>query len=170
MVGKEESVIIRKHLDARKTFLTVYFLAFAVYIIIGLQPAQAQNYDVSGSLSIPVIGLTSDVTTLELKDKKLDTPDTIVGSYSRVDSKVLLIGHSTTVFQDLDKVTLGDEIVYNDKTYYVDDITTLKKEEISMTNLLQREDKDTLVVMTCAGELLGEGEATHRLIITASVR
>ena len=163
-------MIIRKHLDARKTFLTVYFLAFAVYIIIGLQPAQAQNYDVSGSLSIPVIGLTSDVTTLELKDKKLDTPDTIVGSYSRVDSKVLLIGHSTTVFQDLDKVTLGDEIVYNDKTYYVDDITTLKKEEISMTNLLQREDKDTLVVMTCAGELLGEGEATHRLIITASVR
>jgi sortase (surface protein transpeptidase) len=39
-----------------------------------------------------------------------------------------------------------------------------------MMDLLKKEDREALVVMTCAGELLGGGEATHRLIVNASVR
>lgn len=161
---------LRKHIYFRNMFLIMYFLSVIVYVVIGLQPAEAHDYTVSGSLSIPSIGLSSDVTTLELNNRRLDTPDTIVGSYSRVSNKTLLIGHSTTVFSDLNRVKKGDEIFYNNKTYRVDDIAVLAREDISMVDLLEHEEKDTLVVMTCAGKLLGEGKATHRLIITASVQ
>ena len=161
---------LKRHINFRNVFVVLYVVAFAIYLIIGLQPAKAHDYEISGAFSIPSIGLESDVTTLELKNRKLDTPDTIVGSYSRSDGKTLLIGHSTTVFQGLDQVKLGDEFVYNGKSYYVDDISVMAREDISMMDLLKKEDRETLVVMTCAGELLGGGEATHRLIITASVR
>lgn len=161
---------LRRHVNFKNIFIVVYVLAFVLYIIIGLQPAKAHNYDVSGQLYIPKIDLVSDVTTLELNNKKLDTPDTIVGSYSRNDNKTLLIGHSTTVFQNLDQVQIDDMIRLDNQIYYVDDIVVQAKDDISMMNLLKKEDKDTLVIMTCAGELLSGGDATHRLIITASIR
>lgn len=161
---------LRKHISFRNVFIFVYCLSVALYILIGLQPAKARDYVVSGTLSIPAISLNSDVTTLELKNRRLDTPDTIVGSYAVENNKTLLIGHSTTVFSDLPRVRLGDEIIYNDKVYRVDEMVVLAREDISMIDLLKHEERDTLVVMTCAGELLGEGEATHRLIITASVQ
>lgn len=161
---------LKRHISFKNLFFVVYVLAFVVYIVIGLQPAKAHDYEISGQLDIPGIGLTSDVTTLEINNRKLDTPDTIVGSYSRNDNKTLLIGHSTTVFQNLDDVKEGDEVRFNSKTYYVNNIVIQAKEDISMAELLKKEDNDTIVLMTCAGELLGGGEATHRLIITASIR
>ena len=161
---------LKKHINFRNVFLIVYIMAFAIYVIVGLSPAKAHDYKVSGSFAIPSINLVSDVTTLEITNRKLDTPDTIVGSYSRAQNKTLLIGHSTTVFQNLDRVGMGDELIYNGVSYYVNDIVIRKKEDISMIDLLKKEDNETLVVMTCAGELLGGGEATHRLIVTASVR
>ena len=161
---------LRKHINFRNVFLIVYFLCIIFYVVVGLQPAKAHDYEVSGSLSIPSIGLDSDITTLELKNRKLETPDTIVGSYSRSNSKTLLIGHSTTVFEKLNQVELDDEIIYNGRLYYVDDIKIQAREDIVMMDLLKPEDNDALVVMTCAGELLGGGEATHRLIINASIR
>jgi sortase (surface protein transpeptidase) len=36
-----------------------------------------------------------------------------------------------------------------------------------MKELLKAEDTDTLVLMTCAGELMSNNDATHRLIVTA---
>ena len=36
-----------------------------------------------------------------------------------------------------------------------------------MTEILKREEKDTIVIMTCAGELLDGGDATHRFMVTA---
>ena len=86
------------------------------------------------------------------------------------ENKTLLIGHSTTVFSELNRVQLKDKIIYDGRDYLVNKIETWKKELINMGRLLKAEEKDTIVLMTCAGELLGEGDATHRLIITASVR
>ena len=103
-----------------------------------------------------------------MDNDKLNTPDTIVGSYTRAENKTLLIGHSTTVFQDLDQVKMSDYINYNNKTYQVNDIELLEKSDIDMNDALKTTDKDTIVIMTCAGTLLEGGDATHRLIITAS--
>lgn len=158
---------LKRHLSGKYIFASLYFLAFAIYIIIGLQPAEAVQYDISGELSIPAINLTSDVTQLTLNDHKLDTPNTIVGSYSESPNKTLLIGHSTTVFQNLREINLGDMIYYNGNNYEVVSSDTLVKSEIDMTEILSKSDLDTIVIMTCAGQLLDGGDATHRLIVTA---
>ena len=41
------------------------------------------------------------------------------------------------------------------------------KAKIDMRDVLQAESNDTIVLMTCAGQDLGNKDATHRLIITA---
>lgn len=158
----------RRHLDAKRVFAGLYALAFAIYIIVGLQPAEAKNYEISAELDIPSIGFSADVTELVLDNGKLDTPDAIVGSYSRAENKTLLIGHSSTVFEKLKDVRLRSEITYNGKTYQVAGIHKMPKSEVNMNELLKKADQDTLVIMTCAGELLDGGDATHRLIVTAT--
>lgn len=159
---------LKRRIDFRKIFSVVYVLAFGVYLAIGLQPANAKNYEISGNLVIPSINLISDITSLTLNDHKLDTPDTIVGSYSKYSGKTLLIGHSTTVFKDLKKVRLGDTIFYNGKGYKITDTKTLAKSQVDMNKILARAPSNTLIVMTCAGEILDNGDATHRFIVTAT--
>ena len=159
---------LRKHFNFRRLFVGLYVVLFGIYIIVGLQPVQASDYEISGELEIPSIGLVSDVTEIEMEGRKLDVPDAMVGSFASAENKTLLVGHSTTVFDNLDEVSLRDEIVYNGKIYKVSGITWALKERVHMSELLKREDEDTLVIMTCAGELLDGGAATHRLIITAS--
>ena len=159
--------IRRRRFDFRKIVTLFYVAAFTTYLILGFQPAEATHYEISGSLNIPSIGLVSDVTTLELKDHKLDTPNTIVGSYTRYDSKIFLIGHSTTVFKNLNQVKVGSIIEYNGKKYQIVDTKTLAKSEIDMNILLAPEAHNTLVIMTCAGEILENQDATHRFIVTA---
>lgn len=160
---------LRRRLDLRMVLAGLYVLLLGIYIIVGLQPADATKLEVAAELSIPAIDLTSDVTNLKLNGTKLDTPATIVGSYSQAKNKTLLIGHSTTVFENLNQVQVGDEIDYNGKEYVVKESEILAKAEIDMNELLAEAETDTLVVMTCAGELLGGGDATHRLIITATI-
>ena len=159
---------LKRRLDPRIVFIGLYVLAFLVYIIIGLNTVAAVQYEVSGQLTIPSIDLYSDVTNLEYNGQKLETPDTIVGSYSQAKNKTLLIGHSTTVFSNLNQIELGASIEYNGQAYRVIAIDMMPKDEISMQKLLTGAEHDTIVVMTCAGELFDNGDATHRLIITAS--
>lgn len=160
---------LRRRLDLRMVLAGLYVFLLGIYIIVGLQPADATKLEVATELSIPAIDLTSDVTNLKLNGTKLDTPATIVGSYSQAENKTLLIGHSTTVFENLNQVQIGDEIDYDGKKYVVKKSEILAKAEIDMGELLAGAETDTLVVMTCAGELLGGGDATHRLIITATI-
>ena len=160
---------IKKRLNLRSVLAVVYFVCFGIFLNIGLRPAEATNYEISAKLAIPAIGLTSDVTTLELEDHQLDTPDYIVGSFTRAKNKTLLIGHSTTVFSNLNEIKLGDEIFYDETNYKITNIEVLEKPDVDMDKILATEDVDTLVLMTCAGELLTNGDATHRLIITAVI-
>ena len=159
----------RRHLDARSVFVIVTILVTAVYFAVGLSPARATEYEIDATVEIPSIDLSADVTKLSLTDEGLATPDTIAGSYSRSEDKTLLIGHSTTVFQDLDEVKLGDEIYYDGNKYKVVEISYLRKEDIVMSEILKSEKKETLLLMTCAGTLLPGGDATHRLIIRAVI-
>lgn len=158
---------LKRRLDPKWIFVALYMLAFVAYIVVGLQPAEAVNYAKSAELSIPEIYLKSDVTTLSLTQNGLETPDEIIGSYSRAENKTLLIGHSTTVFQNLGQVELGDSINYNQGDYRVVQIDMVPKSNVDMGQLLSESEKDTIVIMTCAGQLLDGGDATHRLIITA---
>ena len=156
----------RRYLDARLGFVMLACIVTVIYFAVGLSPARAAIYDTSGTVEIPSIGLNSDVTTLSLTSEGLQTPDTIVGSYTR-GNKTLLIGHSTTVFQDLDDVKLGDIIYYNGEKYKVSTISVARKEDIIMSELLRPDEQESLVVMTCAGTLLEHGDATHRLMLDA---
>ncbi|MBR3254274.1 sortase [Candidatus Saccharibacteria bacterium] len=162
---------IRARLDFRKIVILLYAVCFVVYLIFGLTPtsAGATYYEISGNLEIPAIDLNSDVTTLNIEDHQLKTPRTIVGSYSQSENKTLLIGHSSTVFSKLDQIWVGDIVNYNGYSYLVKDIIIDKKENISMRELLRAAETDTLIIMTCAGNDLEDGDATHRLIITAEI-
>ena len=93
----------------------------------------------------------------------------IVGSYGPNINKTLLVGHSSTVFEELDQLRVDQEINYNDSVYRVTEIKVLRKEEISMTEILSGASVDTIILMTCAGDSLPNQDATHRLIITAEI-
>ena len=158
---------LRKSLDFRRIVVTTYFVALGIYLLVGLMPVQAASYEAVTVIEIPTVGIVSDVTMMEYAGRKLATPDNIVGAYSRNFNKTFLVGHSTGVFSNLSKVNVGDIIIYDLVKYAVSKIELLEKSEISMEKLLASEENDTIVLMTCAGELLDGGDATHRLIISA---
>ncbi len=158
---------LKRRWDARVIFTIMYCVCFVTYLCVVFWPAEAKSYAVSARLVIPSIGLVSDVTNVDLVDGELETPDTIVGSYSRSAHKDFLFGHSSTVFKELNQVNIGDEIIYEDAKYVVSVSEVLTKAEVRMSKLLRKAERDTLVLMTCAGEDLGDGDASHRLILTA---
>lgn len=162
---------LKKRLSLRTVLIGLYVVVFGAYVIWGLQPAEAaQSYEISAELNIPSISLVSDVTTLQIEDHELKTPNNIVGSFSRAENKTLLIGHSTTVFQNLNNVKIGDEINYDNGIYVVKNIKVLEKANVDMSKILASTEKQTLEIMTCTGDLLDGGDATHRLIITAEIK
>ena len=159
---------LKQHLSLKKVLVAGYFVVLAIYLGLGLRPAEAaRSYEVSAELAIPSIGLVTDVTSLQLNEGKLDTPDTIAGSYTQAKNKVLLIGHSSTVFHDLKNVKIGDEIAYNGKNYRVTVLNLTVKPEIDMHEVLSPAEKDTIIIMTCDGMMLENGDATHRFMVTA---
>lgn len=158
---------MRRSWDARKIVVVGYFALLLVYLLIGLTPARAAEYEAATEMRISKIGLVTDVVPMQIERGVLTTPDSVVGSYSRALNKTFLVGHSSDVFSGLELVEVGDEIVYDLVSYTVKKVEVLKKSEINMDLLLLPEYKDTIVVMTCAGEMLSGGDATHRLIITA---
>ena len=149
-------------------WFTLWAAAFLIYLIIGLQPVEAKNYHIVGQLTIPSIGLTSDVAELTLEDGNLATPDSLVGGFYSAAHKTLLIGHSTGIFSELHALKTGDALKYDDQAYTVVSTEILPKTAVDMRKILQAEANDTLILMTCAGTLLSNGDATERLIVTAT--
>ena len=158
---------LKQRLDPRIIFTGLYVILFLVYLVIGLQPADAVQYLISGNLTVPSIGLSSDIAKVELENGNLNTPNSIIGEYLTDDVRPFLFGHSTSVFQNLDDIKHGDVIYYNNEMYSVSDISVQKKSEIDMLDLLKKDENDSIVLMTCAGELYKDGDASHRLIVTA---
>lgn len=158
---------LKRGISFRRIFTIIYIVSFLVYAAFSFVPADGTAYTIDGGLIISSIGLTSGVTKLELHDHKLDTPDSIVGSYSQNINKTFLIGHSSTIFKNLYQVEIGETITYNNTDYTITSMEIFKKSDIDMKDVLKAEEKDTLVIMTCAGEVMNETDATHRLIVTA---
>lgn len=173
----EEGFGIHPRRRTKIVVATLYAVAFAAYVIIGFQPNQSSAAEeialaekantLSGQLVINSISLSTPVKSVQLENRTLNVPDNIVGSFSENENKTFLFGHSSTIFEHLKDVKLGDAIDYKDHSYKVTNIETRKKSEISMKNILESEETDTLVLMTCSGESLGDNDYSHRLIITA---
>lgn len=158
---------LRRRLDLRKVVGAVYFVTAFLFLVVGLQPAAAQNYETKAWLRIPKAGLEFGVAEVGTQDNELMVPDELVGSFSQAENKTLLIGHRTTVFNRLGEVMIGDEVDYDGDVYIVSDIEVVLKEEIWMWKILEAAEKPTIVMMTCAGEIFEDGDATKRLIVTA---
>ena len=151
---------------------------FGVFFAVGL-PLWFSGFSVfatnvntpNATLEIAGIGLTSAVAPVEMKDRQLETPERIVGSYTN-GNKVFLYGHSEGVFGNLDQVQVGDRLEYGEGdargSYRVGRITTVPVEDINMARLLADTPKKELVLMTCAGQRLSNDNYTARLIIYAS--
>ena len=143
--------------------LPLWFTGFSVF---------ATNVNLpNATLEIAGIGLSSDVAPVEMKNRQLETPERIVGSYTN-GNKVFLYGHSEGVFGGLKLVQVGDTLNYGEDdanvAYRVTRIVTLPVEKISMANILANTKSQELVLMTCAGERLSDGNYTERLIVYAT--
>ncbi|MBR2588780.1 class F sortase [Candidatus Saccharibacteria bacterium] len=163
----------RKHLIYFWIF-AVYLIAGAAFLYFGLQPVSSEEVYAresavsDGRLIISGIDLDTPTVAVKLNGNDLEVPDQIAGSYSAHANKTLLLGHSSTVFKNLKEIDLAQLITYDGKPYIVTAIEEKAKEDISMKKVLQAEDIDTIVLMTCSGEEIGNtNDYTHRLIITA---
>lgn len=154
-----------------KMFLGAFFaIMLPIYIFIGLQPIPTANADSLPRLDIASINLSTPVTTIELTDdRQLISPATIAGVYEAAENKLFVIGHSSTVFNELHRVKVNDIIEYNGKQYVIRELRTLQKSDINMRQVLQSETEPTIIIMTCAGTPLPNQDATHRLIVTATL-
>lgn len=141
-------------------------MAFVAYIIYGLQPADAVK-GATTMLNIPSINLSSDVIELNLDGNHLNTPSDTVGSFARNQNTMLLIGHSSSVFKNLNQVQLNAELSYNGESYKVIAKEIIPKERIKMNELLRDSNRKIIKIMTCCGDVYENGDASHRLIITA---
>lgn len=154
-----------------KLFLGAFFaIMLPIYIFIGLQPIPIASADSLPHLTINSISLTTPVATVTLTDKhELIAPATIAGVYEAAENKLFIIGHSSTVFAKLDRAKVGDIITYDQHSYTIRELQTLQKSDINMSQILEATPQPTLIIMTCAGIPLPNQDATHRLIITATL-
>lgn len=165
---------LKHRIRSRHVFAIVYFACLFGFLIFNIANsntsdthADSQNFNADASIIIPSIGLRANVFNMTLEDGELNVPDYDAGSYSRADNKTFITGHRSTVFSDLDETNVGDEIIYEGRLYQIISSVVMRKPDVSMNNILRATTRDTLVLMTCAGESLENKDATHRLIITA---
>ncbi len=154
--------------------LAFYAIAIPAFIVIGLQPAYTsaevkaqESATAEEFLTIRSINLETPVSRVYLKNNTLDAPQYIAGYYRSYENKLLLIGHSLTVFENLKDIKIGDKIDFADGTYVVKNLETKEKSAIDMSEILKNEDVPTMILMTCAGEQLSGVDFSHRLIVTA---
>ena len=189
-VAKEEGVIlgaemkvpdapefrIRTHFTRKRVAIglfAIYAVLIPVYLYVGLQPTGSATVyaeevkSATGSLEIPSISLFSPMSDVELDGRTLTAPEYIVGRYTAHKNKVLVMGHSSTVFQRLKEVEVGAELRYDDETFIVVSKEVRVKAEISMREILRDESEPTLVLMTCSGEPITGQDYSHRLIMYA---
>ena len=154
--------------------LAFYAVFIPTFIWIGFGEVKSeQTYAVEAQeatehLAIAKIDLDAPVKQVALQGTKLEVPEQIAGSYTPSENKTLLIGHSSTIFKNLDQLRVGDRIIFNNERFTVTNTEVLEKAEIEMSEILKNEEVHTLVIMTCAGENIGGNDFSHRLIVTAT--
>ena len=160
----------RKIFSLLMLFYSVFiptFIYFGMTEISSSETYAAEAASATEKLEIPAIALEALVKVIKKQGVELIAPDQIAGVYHAAKNKDFVIGHSSTIFRELGKIREGDEVSYNGEKYMVRKVETLEKAEISMAEILVREEKPTIVLMTCAGKSLGGQDYTERLIVWA---
>ena len=151
-------------------FALIFIILLPIYLYIGFQPAASLDLTSLPELTVADLNLSTPVQPLELTaEHELIAPANLAGSYQQSPNTILIIGHSSTVFQNLHEAAVGDQLTYAGQTYRITHLETLPKSDIKMSRLLAPSAEPTLVLMTCAGQPLPDQDATHRLILTATL-
>ena len=147
-------------------FGALYFAAIVGFVAYAFMPKSA---DASSEerLFIPSIGLVARVTDIDRTGNQLVAPDEIAGAYQPTNHKTVIIGHSSTIFRDLDSMGEEDHFTFDNKEYKVTSREVLPKNLVNMEEVVSETEVNTVILMTCAGESLGGHDYTHRLVITA---
>ena len=149
-------------------FASIYFLSalgLAVYLFM------PKSVDASSRerLLIPSIGLIASVENIERHGTELTAPEYNAGAYYAADNKVVLIGHSTTVFKNLSELVPGESFTFDKAKYRVEKVVILEKSAVDMKQIVAPATEKTVVLMTCYGDQIGPYDYTHRFIVTAKV-
>lgn len=178
---KETDFRIQKKWPSKRaalSLLLIYAVFIPIYLYFGLQPdsnisvsAYAKEIsEASSVVEIPGISLSAPVSEATLDGRTLSVPNYIIGKYQTYKNKILLMGHSSTVFSGLSDIKIGDEVFYEGRSYRVVSKEIRPKSEIAMREILKNEEVPTITLMTCAGEYLSGQDYSHRLIVNAVVR
>ena len=135
-------------------FGALYLCFFLVFTFLAFQP-QTVEANTNLVLEIPKIGLTS--------------PERIAGVYHANQNHDFIIGHSSTIFQNLDKLAIGDTFRFGDQTYQIKTRKIEQKSDINMSKLLTKKSTPTITLMTCHGQKISGHDYTERLILTAEL-
>ena len=150
-------------------FGALYLCFFLIFTFLAFQP-QTVEANTNLILEIPKINLTSPIRALEITDENtLISPERIAGVYRANQNHDFIIGHSSTIFQNLNKLKVGDTFRFSDQTYQIKTRKIQPKSEIDMSKLLTKKSTPTITFMTCHGEKISGHDYTERLILTAEL-
>ena len=135
-------------------------------------------------LYIPSINLFSKIQGVGVNKKgNMDVPSgktNNVGWYKHgitpgETGTAVLDAHNTAAFKKLDALPLGEDIyIYNSSGewlhFSVVEAKTYPIEKLSPSTLFAQANAPQINLITCAGLLLGNGEASHRLIVSAKLK
>jgi sortase (surface protein transpeptidase) len=147
-------------------FGIMYFFVIFGTVFYFFKPKEADAMS-EERLFIPSIGMIARVKNIEREGSKLVPPDLEAGAYHPAIHKTVLLGHSTSIFNTLKNVEMDDRITFDNKDYTITRIEIVEKTAVNMEEVVSETEKNTIVLMTCYGEPLGEQDYTHRFIVTA---
>jgi sortase (surface protein transpeptidase) len=86
----------------------------------------------------------------------------------------VLDAHNTAAFKELNKVPVGEDIyIFTSEAkwlhFTVTQAETYSMQVLKPTTLFAATNSKQINLITCAGQSLGNGEATHRLIVSAQL-
>ena len=129
------------------------------------------NYNAGAGLSIPSLGIATSVSASNLSGQELSVPSSTVSYYGS-----LLMGHSSGVFASLPGARTGQEIIYNGRSYTIDNVrinlpvsSDRKKVGNYSMAVLTGLGANRIVLMTCAGSYQPGFGYTGRTLVFATL-
>lgn len=164
----EKNMRLKRHYS-RQIFIGIYLFALIAIGYLGVQP-HAVEANSNLVLEAPKIGLKSEVKVLNLNDDyTLTAPDRIAGLYYAAENNTFIIGHSSTIFGNLQDLEINDQIQLDNHRYKITELFSQDKDSISMSKILEPKTTPTLTLMTCHGEKITDNDYSERLIISAEL-
>ena len=121
-------------------------------------------------LSIPSLGINSPVYASSVSGRELSVPGSAVGVYG-----TLLMGHSSGVFANLPRASVGQQLTYNGATYTISSVQRnlpVREDRQAVGNytmyVLTNLGPDRIVMMTCAGTYRAGFGYTERTLVFAT--